>query len=197
MKDDYLWDKSGTPDPEIEQLEQLLGNLRYRRPAHELPLPKQAPVSQRRRFAPALAIAAAAVFMLVAAGGWFVLGTGTQKEAAGVAAVNIEVGSAIDWLNPDSFIIAGEANKEVPITPERMIVVNGLQRSGGSPRAATLRHRAAQENQLAKKSNRLEVSDEEGVAARDQLIKALHLASSKLNQVQKKVQDNKTLGPNS
>lgn len=196
MKDDYLWDKSGTPDPEIEQLEQLLGNLRYRRPAHKLPLPKQVPVvNQRRRFAPALAIAAAVAFMLVAAGVWFTLGTGTQKEAAGVAAVNFEVGSAVDWLNPDSFIIAGGA-KEAPITPEH-IVVNAPQRSGVSLRAATLSRRAASENQLAKKSNRLEVSNEEGVAARDQLIKALHLASSKLNQVQKKVQDNKTLGPNS
>ena len=29
MKEDYLWDKTGEPDPEIQQLEQALGTLRY------------------------------------------------------------------------------------------------------------------------------------------------------------------------
>ena len=26
---DYLWDKTGEPDPEIQQLEEILGTLRY------------------------------------------------------------------------------------------------------------------------------------------------------------------------
>jgi len=30
MKDDYLWDKSGKPDPEIARLEELLGEFRHR-----------------------------------------------------------------------------------------------------------------------------------------------------------------------
>jgi len=30
MSDDYLWDRSGPPDPEIERLEQVLAPLRYR-----------------------------------------------------------------------------------------------------------------------------------------------------------------------
>src|SRR3974377_262609 len=30
MKDDYLWDRSGTPDPEVERLERVLAPLRYR-----------------------------------------------------------------------------------------------------------------------------------------------------------------------
>jgi hypothetical protein len=29
MKEDYLWDKTGEPDPEIQQLEEILGTLRY------------------------------------------------------------------------------------------------------------------------------------------------------------------------
>ena len=29
MKDDYLWDGSGEPDPEIEHLEKVLGQYRY------------------------------------------------------------------------------------------------------------------------------------------------------------------------
>ena len=29
MNEEYLWDKSGEPDPDIQQLEQILGTLRY------------------------------------------------------------------------------------------------------------------------------------------------------------------------
>ena len=29
MNDDYLWDKSGEPDPEVQKLEEILGTLRY------------------------------------------------------------------------------------------------------------------------------------------------------------------------
>ena len=37
MSDDYLWDGSGEPDPEVERLERLLATLRSDRPAPELP----------------------------------------------------------------------------------------------------------------------------------------------------------------
>ena len=37
MSDDYLWDGSGEPDPEIERLEKLLARFRSSRPAPELP----------------------------------------------------------------------------------------------------------------------------------------------------------------
>ena len=30
MNDDYLWDRSGPPDPDVERLEQALAPLRYR-----------------------------------------------------------------------------------------------------------------------------------------------------------------------
>jgi hypothetical protein len=30
MREDYLWDRSGPPDPEIERLETELASLRYR-----------------------------------------------------------------------------------------------------------------------------------------------------------------------
>jgi hypothetical protein len=37
MSGDYLWDRSGKPDPETEKLEHVLGRLRYDRPAPEFP----------------------------------------------------------------------------------------------------------------------------------------------------------------
>ncbi len=55
MSDDYLWDRSGPPDPEIERLERALAPLRYR---HRQPA--------RRSFA----WAAAAAILLAAAAAW-------------------------------------------------------------------------------------------------------------------------------
>ena len=40
MSDDYLWDGSGPPDPEVERLESMLGRLRSTRPAPALPEPR-------------------------------------------------------------------------------------------------------------------------------------------------------------
>jgi hypothetical protein len=46
MRDDYLWDGSGEPDPEIQRLESMLGRLRHNRPAPVFPdvaMPRQEP----------------------------------------------------------------------------------------------------------------------------------------------------------
>ena len=62
MNDDYLWDKSGEPDPQIQQLEEILGTLRYQ------PQPLQLP--RRRPYLALLAIAATIVMALLAGGLW-------------------------------------------------------------------------------------------------------------------------------
>jgi hypothetical protein len=54
MSDEYLWDRSGSADPEIERLERLLEPIRYRAP--------------RPRRAPYAALAAAAALTFAAAG---------------------------------------------------------------------------------------------------------------------------------
>jgi hypothetical protein len=54
MSDEYLWDRSGPPDPEVERLERLLEPLRYR-----------APRARRSRYV----LAAAAAVLLAAAVG--------------------------------------------------------------------------------------------------------------------------------
>ena len=199
MNDDYLWDKSGTPDPEIEQLEQLLGDLRYRRPSRNLPLPQSTPVASRRTFRPAFAIAAAVLFAMIAAGVWFALGQRNHEATPGVAAIKAQPGTARDWLNPESMsaiptqTIAAETNEHEPkFSGPKASSPNRRRRSPEFKRGAQ------SDAQLASSSspNRRErISEDEGVAAREQLIKALHLASSKLNQVQKKIQDNKAPGP--
>lgn len=59
MNDDYLWNRSGPPDPEVEHLEKLLG--RYK---HEAPLR----VAVHRRRSTAMWLAAAAALVLIVAG---------------------------------------------------------------------------------------------------------------------------------
>jgi hypothetical protein len=68
MKDDYLWDQMGEPDPDVQRLEQSLGRFRYQpRPlgaAFEMQLPPR-----RTSWWPRLA-AAAAILLMAAAGLW-------------------------------------------------------------------------------------------------------------------------------
>ncbi len=42
MRDDYLWDGSGEPDPEIQHLESILGGFRHHRPAPDFSTPVSA-----------------------------------------------------------------------------------------------------------------------------------------------------------
>src|SRR6185295_10483797 len=76
MSDDYLWDRSGKPDPEIAKLEQALSSLAHDDRPLELPegVPQTAPLQRpRRRFWSASVLqmreqiwAAAAGLMLIA-----------------------------------------------------------------------------------------------------------------------------------
>ena len=51
MKDDYLWDGSGEPDPEVQKLETVLGRYRHNRPAPSFDqLAEIRPVKQRWNF---------------------------------------------------------------------------------------------------------------------------------------------------
>ena len=62
MNDDYLWDKTGQPDPEIQHLEEILGTLRYQ--------PKPLVLPSRKNYFPMLAIAASILLAIVAGAIW-------------------------------------------------------------------------------------------------------------------------------
>src|SRR5882724_4735858 len=68
MNEEYLWDKSGEPDPEVQQLEEILGTLRYQ--PRPLEIPKQLVGERRRWYLPALAVAAAVALVIVTTGLW-------------------------------------------------------------------------------------------------------------------------------
>src|ERR1700674_5082891 len=68
---DYLWDRTGEPDPQIQELEDVLGALRYQ--PQPLELPAGVRTEPRRRFLPGLAIAATIALMVLALGLWLSL----------------------------------------------------------------------------------------------------------------------------
>jgi hypothetical protein len=82
MGNDYLWDRSGAPDPEIQKLEALLGRFRYNRPRPVLPeiVPARRwrVLPSRLRLFPALTAVAAALALVVVA--FLVYGRKTNRS---------------------------------------------------------------------------------------------------------------------
>src|ERR1700756_86906 len=73
MSGDYLWDKSGTPDPEIEKIEQVMGKLRFDRPVPLFPIVEGATHDRwtlrlRKWFRPTVAAAVAAILVVCGLG---------------------------------------------------------------------------------------------------------------------------------
>ena len=69
MNDNYLWDRTGEPDPEIQKLEELLGELRYQpQPLH---IPENITVGRKRSFYLPMTIAAAIIMVAILSALWF------------------------------------------------------------------------------------------------------------------------------
>lgn len=183
IDDDYLWDKTGEPDPEIQQLEQVLGTLRYQPrsleiPADLVPGHKRAFFNQRR-----LAIAAAIAMMLLAVGLW--LGfqrrqpSELAKEASKPGTSRGANQTAVVAPNKDNGPTARVPAIEQDDKPFRHRVNRGvLSRGPARSRRATLNT-----PELTAKERK------EGEAAKEQLMLALRVASSKLSFAQKKAQE--------
>jgi hypothetical protein len=108
MNDDYLWDKSGEPDPEIQELEEILAPLRYQ--PKPLELPEDLP---RRNYFPILAAIAATVLIALAAGGaWFKLRTEKSEPPQQAKAVP-SVPSVPVYREPELANNTGVSNKPV------------------------------------------------------------------------------------
>jgi hypothetical protein len=70
MKDDYLWDQTGEPDPDIQRLEQSLGRFRHQPRSLKDTFDRQL-LARRTNWWPRLA-AAAAILLMALAGMWVV-----------------------------------------------------------------------------------------------------------------------------
>ena len=148
MNEDYLWDKSGEPDPQIQELEQILAPLRYQ------PKPLELPVVRRRNYFP-LAIAATLLLALLAGGLWIK----SRKQQTPQQEIVKSVPSVV---------------KEKETIPQPTIATNT-----DVPRKKPVRRR----KQLLTNQER-----EEALAAKEQVMLALRVASEKLKLAQRRTQ---------
>jgi hypothetical protein len=150
MNEDYLWDKSGEPDPQIQQLEEILGTLRYQ--PKPLQLPQQLSTARRRNYVPWFAIAATVAIALLAGGLWLRI----RNADASIPTVAIA-------------------------TPELPVIGPPLS----DPTSGPVSKRIV-------KPRVTKYDRQEALAAKQQLMYALRLASEKLNTVHRRTQDKRS-----
>lgn len=169
MDNKYLWDRSGDPDPEIQELEEVLGKLRYQRPPLEIPANFQ--ISRRRSLYPPLAIAATLFLFAVAIAIWVNLNRRPAMVAQPVRRTEQEIAPQPKTAAPDALTATIQ---EPP------------GRTGSPKRQRTqMRSVVAQNRSRAKGIDQLELTADE-LAQKEQVLFALRLASAKLNLAQRK-----------
>jgi hypothetical protein len=199
---DYLWDKTGEPDEEVERLEELLGSFGHRPRSLELP-PEAAPrvtlFKQPRRFRPAL-LAAAALILMVLAGALVVLrqgGADVKQQASNpsvkeappqrvVAAPPAGNTSSPEPRQRDEEMTLGNAQSKKSVPPDFQASATGRRQARGAGATRQARQAAAPEPRVVNARHESPAPTlVEKQAAKEQLVYALRLASAKLNEVRK------------
>lgn len=181
---DYLWDKTGEPDPEVQQLEEILGTLRYQ--PRPLEIPAGLHVGRERIFfrgyrAP-LAIAATVAMLLLGLGLWLGLQRlqrGPQRLAKSPVTSQVSPVSSPDQMQPPPVAVASSQ-------PEPKKIVES-PRHGLNP-SLLARNSKRDRNTVIKDQQLTLKEQQEAQAAKDQLMLALRVTSAKLNLAQKKAQ---------
>jgi hypothetical protein len=179
MNNDYLWDRTGEPDAEVQELENVLGTLRYQ--PRPFALPAELRPAPRRRFFPALAIAATIALMMLAAGIWLRLNRQQTQRTLGpgeIAKARKDQDSAVG----------------TPLPPSQTAKLNTEDKKRGEP---PFRGSPAQRIRVARYvtgNNSPILRDAlsaaqraEGEAGKEQLLLALRVVSAKLNLAQRKI----------
>ena len=161
MNDDYLWDKTGEPDPQVQELEEILGTLRYQ--PKPLQIPNELQVPPRRNYFPWVAIAAGVLLAILAGGIW--LSTRSRSDAPQRQA---------EVLSPAP---VKEVTPTVPKTPEQ-------KNESREEMVAVHKHRPRSSTQVLSKQEH-----EEALMAKEQVMLALRLTTEKLSLVHKKTQN--------
>ena len=116
MNDDYLWDKSGEPDPQVKELEDILAPLRYK-PA-PLEIPNEFPLERKRNYVPLLAIAATLLIALLAGGVWLRLRTeksAPREEQAKFVPTPAPSGPSVPSVPPASSVVKNTNPVKKPV----------------------------------------------------------------------------------
>lgn len=212
---DYLWDKTGEPEEDVAQLENLLGTLRYQPRPLEIPAAAMATVEAvRTRPAtifsrPRLAIAASLLLTLLA-GAWFV----TRQDAPPKNRLaEIKQGSPTGENRQPDTAVAAKAEVDKNASGENVEQAKPREKRVTVLAAASKPHRPAR--QLNVRRHRLPPRVEETAPkppeeiagtgamrweaeqpltpqqreATEQLMFALRLASAKLNYAQREMQE--------
>jgi hypothetical protein len=181
-----LWDKTGEPDPEIQQLEEILGTLRYQ--PRPLEIPAGLAVGRERNFfrdtAPRLAIAATIAMLLLGLGVWLawqrsqtVAPSEIVKTSDKPAGQPSPAEQAAPNPDQDPQIAGTPRHEEIPAAPRR-------HRGPHSVSQSTVAENSNRARREARKAKELQ----EAAVARDQLMLALRVVSAKLSYAQKKTQ---------
>jgi hypothetical protein len=184
MNEDYLWDKSGTPDPEIERLENALQAFRYKEtkpPA--LPANNVVPfksdskkVSSRRIFSIPIAIAASVALVALVSVLWLLVSNNQERAGNGMAANELKQGEEIPWKMPPQSVRENSKDDKVVLVP--------------------IANKARSSSTKQEQDTEIKLTDEERYAY-EQLMKALKITSEKLNYIKQKTQSEEKSNSNS
>jgi hypothetical protein len=176
MNEDYLWDKSGEPDTRVQELERILGTLKYQ--PRPLEIPARLQTGAQRFFFPSFAIAAAITLVALGVGLWLGIHRG-ERTSSGVEAVNLPSSIPAPSTSPSGAEgqLASDRRGDEPKLEKSKHASFSRHWSGTSKHAnnALVAAKRASER-------------EEAAAAKAQLMIALRVASSKLSLAQKKTQ---------
>ena len=182
---DYLWDKTGEADPEVERLESLLGGFAHRPRPLELP----APAARPRRRPPWSYVAAAAVLLAVLAGAVVALRLARYTDAGPVA----ESAPVRTNAPPESQTPFAPRPEEAGAPEERPAPRDVQAREPAHKSKRALRHAAPESAARRPRGGGLSgarevASAEQRRRAKEQLVYALRLTGGKLEEVRRKVQ---------
>ena len=166
MNEEYLWDKSGEPDPEIQELEEILGTLRYQPKPLELPEVARPVGSNRNRYVPWAAVAATLLLALLAGMIWL------RSHNSGLK----RNGEA---FTPTPSAPGSSPSREIVPPLKEQRVENELPAPQHRKQFLAL-HRKPQAVER--------IPSKEALLAKEQLMSALRLASEKLNLAQRRTQ---------
>lgn len=174
MNDNYLWDKSGEPDEEIQHLESLLSEFRYQ--PRPLVLPDALPERMPKATAQATIFSLTAVrYGAIAAMALLALGLGfwlSQRPTTTEREVAVATPTVVPPTAP--------ATEAVPDVAPPMTAQTIKQLRTTAPQARFAKH-------TPKRTARKPL-EAEGEAAKEKVLYALQVTSEKLNLIAKRVQ---------
>ena len=173
MKDNYLWDRSGERDPELQKLEDILGSLKYQ--PRPLEIPADIRVGHRRSFFTPRAIAAAIGMLAVILGLWFQFNRTSstpQREARQDSPVKQDSNDPLvpqDNKSSQATAVQNPANNpKRDRAPQNLVAIN-------------------KRRLIRRETSEPELTPQE-LAEKEQVLTALRLVSAKLNLAQRRTQ---------